>query len=109
MQAGNWFVKHPQVKDEANQLPQLHLIVYYLPSAHPQHQPHAKRSRKRHGRGVGRPDSHDCQCALSQIIRTLCKPCVFVVLASKSLDLADALEIIHERAFIALAASRWSL
>ena len=64
---------------------------------HPQHQRETRRARKTHRRPVDRPDAHDAELRAPHVARALREALVLVRLTTERLDLAHALEIVHEQ------------
>ena len=66
-------------------------------STDPQHQADPGGPDELHGRSVPGPGAHDDERAFAQVVGPVGKPRVLVGLAAEGLDLADALEVIHQQ------------
>ena len=74
-----------------------HFAGQHLSASHPEDQHGAQSGGEAHRRRVGRPGQHDLERALAQVVGAPGKTQVFVRLAAEGLDLADALQIVHEQ------------
>jgi hypothetical protein len=97
VQPGNGLIEEAQVEEEPNHLAQGELAGQDLASAHPDHQDHSEGPGKGHRRGVNRPDAHNAEASLAQVVGPFGEALIFVDLAAEALDLADALQIVHEK------------
>ena len=66
-------------------------------TADPKHEADAEGAEKLHRGAIIGPGAHDDECAFAQIIGALGEAFVFVRLAAKGFDLADALEVVHQQ------------
>ena len=90
-------IEHAQVKQITHERARLHLVVDHHSPADPQHERETNRSGKTHRRPINRPDAHDAERSLAQRIGAIGKARILVSFATESLDLADALQVVHEQ------------
>ena len=96
MQAAHGLVKQRQEKEEFDEFAERHGATHHPSAADPQNQDAAQRRGEAHRRRVTGPDAHDAERAAAQVIGALREPLVFVGELVVSLDLADALEVVHK-------------
>ena len=97
VQARHRLVKKHEIKQETDQFAGGHGAGHHGLAAEPQHQHGAERGKKTHGRIIIGPRAHNTEVALAQALGTASKASVFVVLPAVSLDLPDALQVVHEQ------------
>ena len=97
MQSGDRIVKEHEIKKKSDKLAGGDFFAHNGQAAEPQHANGAHRGEKTHDRVVICPGAHDPQGALAQILGTVGKTDVLMVLPAVCLDLADALEVIHQQ------------
>ena len=97
VQSGHWLIKEHEIEQEPDQFTGGHGAGHHGFAAEPQHEHGAERSKKTHGRIIIGPRAHDAEIALAQSLGAVGKPRVLVILPAVSLDLPDALQVIHEQ------------
>ena len=73
-----------------------HGLIQDPRSADPQHQRQAEPTGEIHSGRVNRPSPHDAESALAKLFGLFAESSIFVLLPAEGLDLADALEVVHQ-------------